>query len=66
MANAESGLASVWHGCTPVILKRLTAGGSAAWPHTRCGHCFSRKSETALQRSLFEPWPSRLQPLVGR
>jgi hypothetical protein len=27
---------------------------------------FSRKSKIAIQRSLFEPWPSRLQPRVGR
>ena len=42
-----------------------TPGGSAAWPHPLRSHHFSRNSKIGIQCSLFERWPSRLQPRVG-
>jgi hypothetical protein len=42
-----------------------TAGRSAAWPRSLGYHHFNRKFGIALQRSLFEPWPSQLQRRVG-
>ena len=48
-----------------MFLCRPTAGGSGAWP-LPIGSCyFNRIFKTAFQRSLAEPWPSRLQPRVG-
>jgi len=47
------------------IIGRPTAGGSGAWPLLSDRYYFSRKLQTAFQRFLAEPWPSRLQPRVG-
>jgi hypothetical protein len=39
--------------------------GSGAWPLSLCSYYFNRKLETQFNRFLAEPWPSRLQLIVG-
>ena len=41
----------------------VRAGG--AWPLRHCSYHFNRKSKIVIRHSLAEPWPSRLQPIVG-
>jgi hypothetical protein len=46
-------------------MRRIREWG-AAWPPPIYSYHFSRKSKTAIRRSLEEPWPSRLHHVLGR
>jgi hypothetical protein len=64
---------SNWSVCVGKSAQRLAAqlrlrrAGPGALGCARISiYYFSRNSKTAIQRSLAEPWPSRLKPSVGR